>query len=101
MLSRWCRDDSINGGSAFPGDGKPRDEEMASLKRKLVRVRKEPDFLKEAAAYFEINDSGSVENQAGLTPCPFGLTLLCERSRPLLGILAHKDLAKQRTLHRP
>ena len=52
MLSRWCRDYSANGGSAFPGQGKPRDEEMATLKRELARVRKERDFLKEAAAFF-------------------------------------------------
>ncbi len=52
MLGRWCRDYSVNGGSAFPGQGKPRDEEMASLKRELARVRNERDFLKEAAAFF-------------------------------------------------
>jgi transposase len=52
MLGRWCRDDSAHGGAAFPGQGKPRDEEMASLKRELARVRKERDFLKEAAAFF-------------------------------------------------
>ena len=52
MLSRRCRDYSANGGSAFPGQGKPRDEEMATLKRELARVRKERDFLKEAAAFF-------------------------------------------------
>jgi transposase len=39
LLSRWCRDDSANGGAAFPGQGKPRDEEMASLKRELARVK--------------------------------------------------------------
>ena len=52
MLGRWCRDYSANGGAAFPGQGKPRDEEMASLKRELARVRKERDFLKEAATFF-------------------------------------------------
>ena len=52
MLGRWCRDYSANGGAAFPGQGKPRDEELASLKRELARVRKERDFLKEAAAFF-------------------------------------------------
>ncbi len=52
LLGRWCRDYSANGGAAFPGQGKPRDEEMAGLKRELTRVRKERDFLKEAAAYF-------------------------------------------------
>ncbi len=52
MLGRWCRDFSVNGSSAFPGQGKPRDEEMASLKRELARVKKERDFLKEAASFF-------------------------------------------------
>ena len=52
LLARWCRDLESNGASAFPGHGKPRDEEMASLKRELARVKKERDFLKEAAAFF-------------------------------------------------
>ncbi len=52
LLGRWCRDYSANGGAAFPGQGKPRDEEMASLKRELARVKKERDFLHEAAAFF-------------------------------------------------
>ena len=52
LLGRWCRDYSTNGEAAFPGHGKPRDEEMAGLKRELARVRKERDFLKEAAAFF-------------------------------------------------
>ncbi len=52
LLSRWCRDFAANGAAAFPGPGKPRDEEMAALKRELARVKKERDFLQEAAAYF-------------------------------------------------
>ncbi len=52
LLSRWCRDYAANGAAAFPGQGKPRDEEMASLKRELSRVKKERDFLRETAAYF-------------------------------------------------
>ncbi len=52
MLGRWCKDYSANGGAAFPGQGKTGDEEMASLKRELARVKKERDFLKEAAAFF-------------------------------------------------
>ena len=52
LLSRWCRDFSANGRAAFPGQGKPRDEEMTSLKRELARVKKERDFSKEAAAFF-------------------------------------------------
>ena len=52
LLGRWCRDYAANGTAAFPGQGKPRDEEMASLKRELARVKKERDFLRETAAYF-------------------------------------------------
>ena len=52
LLSRWCKDYLTNGNAAFPGHGKPRDEEMAALKRELARVKKERDFLKEAAAFF-------------------------------------------------
>jgi transposase len=40
LLSRWCRDLAANGSGAFPGQGKPRDEEMAALKRELARVKK-------------------------------------------------------------
>jgi transposase len=52
LLGRWCRDYSVNGAAAFPGQGKPRDEEMAQLKRELARVKKERDFLREAASFF-------------------------------------------------
>ena len=40
------------GNEAFPGQGRTRDEELVSLKRELAQVKKERDFLKEAAAYF-------------------------------------------------
>ncbi len=52
LLGRWCRDYAAHGATAFPGPGKPRDEEMASVKRELARVKKERDFLHEAAAFF-------------------------------------------------
>jgi transposase len=52
LLGRWCRDFAANGAAAFPGQGKPRDEEMAALKRELSRVKKERDFLREAATFF-------------------------------------------------
>ena len=52
LLGRWCRDYVANGAAAFPGQGKPRDEEMAALKRELSRVKKERDFLREAATFF-------------------------------------------------
>jgi transposase len=40
------------GNDAFPGQGQTRDEELVALKRELAQVKKERDFLKEAAAYF-------------------------------------------------
>ena len=52
MLGRWRKEIDQGGKAAFPGKGHPRDEEMAALKRELNRVKKERDFLKEAAAFF-------------------------------------------------
>ena len=52
LLTRWSRQLREAGAKPFPGQGHPRDEEMARLKRELARVKKERDFLKEAAAYF-------------------------------------------------
>ena len=52
LLTRWCRESADRGDKVFPGQGKPRDEEMVSLKRELAQTRKERDFLREAAAFF-------------------------------------------------
>lgn len=52
LLTRWCRESTDSGAQAFPGQGKPRDEDMANLKRELAQTRKERDFLREAAAFF-------------------------------------------------
>ncbi len=52
MLGRWRKELGEHGDKAFMGKGKARDEEMAALKRELARVKKERDFLKEAAAFF-------------------------------------------------
>lgn len=51
-LSRWCRERRQHGVQAFPGHGTPRDEELSALKRELARVKKERDFLHEAATFF-------------------------------------------------
>ena len=52
MLGRWSREVKELGTQVFGGQGKPRDEEITRLKRELTRVKKERDFLKEAAAFF-------------------------------------------------
>jgi len=52
LLSRWKREAEDASGKAFSGSGSPRDEEISRLKRELARVKKERDFLREAATFF-------------------------------------------------
>lgn len=53
MLGKWRKAILTHGSEeAFPGEGHARDDEVMRLKRELTRVKKERDFLKEAAAFF-------------------------------------------------
>ncbi len=52
QFRRWRDELQVLGSDAFPGKGHSRDEELTALKRELTQVKKERDFLKEAAAYF-------------------------------------------------
>lgn len=52
LLSRWKKEFLANGDSAFMGQGHARDQELMRLRRELAKVKKERDFLAEAAAYF-------------------------------------------------
>jgi len=52
LLTRWKREAQSQGKAVFGGTGTPRDEELARLKRELVRIKKERDFLREAATFF-------------------------------------------------
>ena len=52
QFRRWRDELQLLGNDAFPGQGRSRDQELTDLKRELARVKKERDFLKEAAAYF-------------------------------------------------
>ena len=52
QFRRWRDELQLLGNDAFPVQGRSRDEEMTGLKRELAQVKKERDFLKEAAAYF-------------------------------------------------
>ncbi len=52
QFRRWRDELALLGKEAFPGSGVTRDQELTSLKRDLAHVKKERDFLREAAAYF-------------------------------------------------
>ena len=52
VLRRWIKELSESSKKAFPGNGNPRDEEVFRLNRELAEVKRERDFLREAAAYF-------------------------------------------------
>jgi transposase len=52
MIRRWKDQLEENGDRAFPGKGSPRDEEMASLRRELKRVKEENAILKKAVGIF-------------------------------------------------
>jgi transposase len=52
VLGKWRSQMTAAGETeVFPGQGNPRDQEMVALKRELARVKKERDFLKEAAFF--------------------------------------------------
>ena len=52
VLGRWRRELRQESAQAFVGQGRPRDENLALLRRELALVTKERDFLREAAAFF-------------------------------------------------
>jgi transposase len=58
VLERWCRASNTAGKEAFPRKDQPRDEEVGQLRRELARVRKERDFLRDAAAFFARESPG-------------------------------------------
>ena len=52
VLGRWRRELRQEPAQAFPGHGRPREEEVGHLRRELARVTKERDFLRVAATCF-------------------------------------------------
>jgi len=52
VLGRWRRELRQESAQAFVCQGRPRDENLALLRRELARVTKERDFLREAATFF-------------------------------------------------
>ncbi len=52
MIYRWRNRLSTDGEQAFPGNGNPRDEELARTKRENDRLREEVAILKKAVGIF-------------------------------------------------
>lgn len=55
QIYRWRKQleaEGTQGLRAFPGHGRPRDEELARLRRELADVREERDILRKALAIF-------------------------------------------------
>jgi transposase len=51
LLFNW-RKQFRERGNPFPGSGVARDQELMALKRELAKVKRERDFLRDAAAFF-------------------------------------------------
>jgi len=60
MITRWQREMAVNGSKAFLGKGVACDEETATLKRENNQLRKERDFLREAATFFASDQKRSI-----------------------------------------
>ena len=52
QIYRWRAQIAADGNRAFPGNGNPRDEELARLRRELKIVTEERDIMRKAVAIF-------------------------------------------------
>jgi len=52
QVYRWRKQFVEDGGRAFPGNGKPRDVELAELRKENKNLREERDILRKAVAIF-------------------------------------------------
>ena len=52
QLYRWRIEQRNHGGKAFPGNGIPRDQELAQLRKENAELREERDILRKATAIF-------------------------------------------------
>lgn len=57
MLSRWKRELKEDNLRAFPGQGNPRDEELARLRKENAEIKLERDILKKALAIFSKSEN--------------------------------------------
>lgn len=54
VIGKWQRQLQTEGKKAFPGQGKPRDEEMTQLKKENRRLQQEVEILKKAVGIFSV-----------------------------------------------
>lgn len=54
MICKWQKQLHAEGEKAFPGNGKPRDEEMAQLKKENNRLKQEVEILKKVVGIFSV-----------------------------------------------
>jgi transposase-like protein len=52
QIYRWRKQLKADGARAFPGNGTPRDEELAELRKEVRYLREERDILRKAVAIF-------------------------------------------------
>ena len=52
QVGKWRRELAASGQRAFSGNGIPRDEELARLRKENARLREERDILRKAVAIF-------------------------------------------------
>jgi transposase len=84
VLNRWKRGSSKkrkqpgSGARPFPGNGNPRDEELAKLQRELARVKQENEILKKAVGIFT-----SRRREVPIRAAAFGAILCCGAMRAM------------------
>ncbi len=61
-LSRWKREIKEENLKAFPGNGNPRDEEIAKLKKEIADVTLERDILKKALGIFSKTENRCINS---------------------------------------
>ena len=98
MLTRWVREAEAEGDKAFPGGGTPRDEEVARLKRELLRVTKQRRFFKRRGSVLR---EAVTERYAVIERCrsdyPVGMMCRCLTFQQAVSTLGQaENLARER-----
>lgn len=85
MLGCWCWEMDSIGSKVFQGQGKSRDEEMATLQKRVNSSQEGTGFLREASAFFAlllpaspeqgrrgaVKPGNRIRREAGIDPAPY------------------------------